>query len=446
MSTPGHDAPKVNQQATSAELDERSAGPDVDRRGFLKCMSWAGTGMLWSMSGGVPRSSLLGAQAPAKGDLFFVQISDSHIGFNKAANADVTETMRTAIAKINALPVQPSFLLHTGDITQLNKPSEFDTADQVLREARAKDVFFVPGEHDVATDNGASYLERYGKRAQRGANGGGWYSFDHSGVRFIGLVNVLNLQAGGLGSLGAEQLEWLEKDVKHLSSSTPIVVFAHVPLWTVYPKWGWGTDDSARALGYLKRFGSVTVLNGHIHQTMQKVEGNVAFHTAMSTAFPQPRPGTAPAPGPLVVRAGQLRDVLGITQVRYVQHNRHLAIVDETLSGNSPSEALADGEAAARAAAGDAARGGESAPAHKGDIGIDNFAFTPRTLSVAVGSAVSWVNHDDVPHRIQSANGKFAPSKVLDTRETYSLTLSKPGEYAYFCSLHPTMTGKIVVR
>ncbi|MEP6731699.1 MAG: metallophosphoesterase [bacterium] len=428
---------------TQQDDNDTPAG-DVDRRGFLRCMSWVGTGMLWTMSGGVPKSSLLGAQSPKASDLFFVQISDSHIGFDKAANADVTATMRAAIDKINKLPTQPSFLLHTGDITQLAKPSEFDTADQVLKDARAKDVFFVPGEHDVATDNGASYLERYGRNSRQRSPGKGWYSFDHSGVHFIGLVNVLDLKAGGLGSLGAEQLEWLEKDVKRLTSSTPIVVFAHVPLWTVYPKWGWGTDDGARALAYLKKFGSVTVLNGHIHQTMQKVEGNVAFHTAMSTAFPQPRPGTAPAPGPLVVPAGQLRDVLGITQVRYLAHHAHLALVDDTLSGNAPGDALAAGEATARGTAGEKAK--DMSPAGAGEIGIDNFAFSPKTITVAAGHPVTWINHDDVPHRIQSADGKFAPSKVLDTKGTFATTLSKAGEYPYFCSLHPTMTGRITVR
>jgi len=419
-------------------------GADVDRRGFLKCMAWAGTGMIWTLSGGVPRSSILGAQPPRRGDLFFMQISDSHIGFNKAANADVTETMRAAIAKINAMPVQPAFLLHTGDITQLSKTSEFDTADQVLAESRTRDVFFVPGEHDVGVDNGATYLERYGRRAQRGANGGGWYSFDHSGVHFIGLVNVLNLKAGGLGSLGAEQLEWLERDVKRLSSSTPIVVFAHVPLWTVYPEWGWGTDDGARALGYLKRFGSVTVLNGHIHQTMQKVEGNVAFHTALSTAFPQPRPGAAPAPGPMVVPAAQLRDVLGITQVRYHEHAQHLGIVDDTLSGASPAAALAAGEAAARAAAARQPR--DSTHVAGGtQVSIDNFAFDPKVLTVAAGATVTWTNHDDVAHRIKSADDRFAPSPLLDTKGAYSVRLPNRGEYSYFCSLHPTMTGKVVV-
>jgi len=189
-------------------------------------------------------------------------------------------------------------------------------------------VFFVPGEHDVLNDDGANFRERFGRNPQ----GQGWYSFDKNGVHFIGLVNVMNLKAGGLGTLGSEQLEWLEKDVKHLKHSTPIVVFAHIPLWTIYPQWGWGTDDSAQALSYLKKFGSVTVLNGHIHQTMQKVEGNVTFHTAFSTAFPQPAPGQAAGPGPMKVPADQLRSVLGITDVNYVHGKHSLAIVDSTLA------------------------------------------------------------------------------------------------------------------
>ena len=261
----------------------------VDRRGFLKCMAWAGTGLVWTLSGGVPVSQAfgkgLGYGAQKSGAFSFVQISDSHMGFNKPANPDVVATLKTAVDKINGLSTAPDFLLHTGDITHLSKPEQFDTVDQVFKSASAKDVFFVPGEHDVLDDNGKSYLDRYGKNTQ----GSGWYSFDKKGVHFVGLVNVMNLKAGGLGSLGGEQLEWLEKDVKHLKHSTPIVLFAHVPLWTVYPEWGWGTDDGAQALSYVKKFGSVTVLNGHIHQTMQKVEGNVTFHTATSTAFPQPQ-------------------------------------------------------------------------------------------------------------------------------------------------------------
>jgi 3',5'-cyclic AMP phosphodiesterase CpdA len=304
----------------------------IDRRGFLKCMAWAGTGAFCVMQGGVLKSySLSGLSGltakEMKGELSFVQISDSHMGFNKPANTDVAGTLKAAIDKINALPTQPGFILHTGDITHLSKPEEFDGVDQLLKGASAKDVFYVPGEHDVIGDDGKQYLERYGKNAR----GAGWYSFDQKGVHFIGLVNVMNLKAGGLGSLGNEQLEWMESDVKHLSKSTPIVVFAHIPLWSVYPEWGWGTDDSAQALGYLKKFGSVTVLNGHIHQTMQKVEGNVTFHTAASTAFPQPKPGSAPSPGPMKVPAEQLKSVLGIRDVNYVQGKHALAVVDSTL-------------------------------------------------------------------------------------------------------------------
>jgi 3',5'-cyclic-AMP phosphodiesterase len=305
----------------------------IDRRGFLKCMAWAGTGALCVMQGGVLKSyglsrlSDLGGRAPAAGELTFVQISDSHMGFNKPANPDVTGTLKAAVDKINGLSTAPEFLLHTGDISHLSKPEEFDTVDQILK-ATGKEVFFVPGEHDVLNDDGAQFRQRYGK----GAKGAGWYSFEKKGVHFIGLVNVMNLKAGGLGTLGHEQLEWLEDDVKHLKSSTPLVVFAHIPLWTVYPDWGWGTDDSAQALAYLKKFGSVTVLNGHIHQTMQKVEGNVTFHTACSTAFPQPQPGKADSPGPMKVPAEQLRSVLGITDVNYVRGQQALAVVDSSLA------------------------------------------------------------------------------------------------------------------
>jgi len=305
----------------------------IDRRGFLKCMAWAGTGALCVMQGGVLKSyslsrlSDLKGPGAAAGELSFVQISDSHMGFNKPANTDVAGTLKAAVDKINGLSGAPEFLLHTGDISHLSKPEEFDAVDQILK-GTGKEVFFVPGEHDVLNDDGAQFRERYAKSAK----GAGWYSFDKKGVHFIGLVNVMNLKAGGLGSLGHEQLEWIEDDVKHLKHSTPIVVFAHIPLWSVYPEWGLGTDDSAQALAYLKKFGSVTVLNGHIHQTMQKVEGNVTFHTACSTAFPQPQPGKADSPGPMKVPAEQLRSVLGITDVNYVQGQHALAVVDSSLA------------------------------------------------------------------------------------------------------------------
>jgi len=315
----------------------------IDRAGFLKCMAWAGTGVLWMMSGGVMKSfgmsqmidkttgGLKKGLIIPKSDFSFVQISDSHIGFNKAANTDVLGTLQAAIAKINAMPVQPSFVLHTGDLTQLAQPDEFDTLQQALTGIKTEKIFYVPGEHDV-TDNGKLYMERYGK----GTQGDGWYSFDSHGVHFIGLVNVMTQGDGSFGVLGPDQLAWLEKDVKGLSSSTPIVVFAHVPLWTIYPQWGWGTKDSEQALSYLRRFGSVSVLNGHIHQTIQKVEGNITFHTAMSTAFPQPSPGSAPSPGPMKVPAEKLRSVLGLTSVNYVEHNHTLAITDMPLMEVTP--------------------------------------------------------------------------------------------------------------
>jgi predicted phosphodiesterase len=304
----------------------------IDRRNFLSCMAWAGTGLVWSMVGGVPTSKLFAAtpasHAAAQSSFSFVQISDSHIGFNKPANQDVTGTLKLAIDKINALSVRPELLLHTGDITHSAKPAEFDTAQQLIKSAKAGETFYVAGEHDFASDDGAQYKARFGK----GTLGTGWYSFNHRGVHFIGLNNCLQVDA--LGRLGPDQLAWLKQDLAGLSASTPIVIFAHIPLWMVYPEWGWGTQDGAEALSYLKRFGSVTVLNGHIHQVVQKVEGNVAFHTATSTAFPQPAPGKAPSAGPMMVPAGKLHSVLGITEVQYIAKHSHLAIVDASLAEN----------------------------------------------------------------------------------------------------------------
>jgi|SRR5450432_271250 Icc protein len=313
--------------------DKNSDG--IDRKGFLKCMAWAGTGVLWTMSGGILKSYGLsqmidrstggikkGLVMP-KSDFSFVQISDSHIGFNKPANTDVIGTLQAAINKINAMPSAPSFVLHTGDLSHLAQADEFDVLEQSLKSVRTEKIFYVPGEHDV-TDNGKLYLERFGK----GTQGDGWYSFDSNGVHFVGLANVTNHVDGGLGYLGPDQIKWLEADLKGISSSTPIVVFAHIPMWAVYPQWGWGTEDSAQALTLLKRFGSVSVLNGHIHQTIQKIEGNITFHTASSTAFPQPAPGSAPSPGPMKVPAEKLRSLLGLTSVHYVEHDHALAITD----------------------------------------------------------------------------------------------------------------------
>ena len=395
-----------------------------DRRGFLKCMAWVGTGAAWTMTSGILKGMPIehaarGGTAPSgagAGGLRFVQISDSHIGFNKDANPDVTATLRAAIAKIRGLPQAPSFVLHTGDLTHLSKPEEFDTLQQELMGIGAP-VFYVPGEHDVLNDNGKRYLERFGKNTK----GSGWYSFDQAGVHLIGLVNVVDLKAGGLGALGAEQLEWLEGDVKGLTSSTPIVVFAHIPLWSVYPEWGWGTDDSARALSSLKRFGSVSVLNGHIHQVMQKVEGNVTFHTAMSTAFPQPAPGAAPSPGPMKVQTDRLQKMLGLASIAYHDIHHPIAITDVPLE-NTVASAGADGP----------------------QVVVDNFSFSPAAATVPSGATVTWTNRDDVPHNIVSTENKFA-SPVLDTDQRFSHRFDVAGAYPYYCSIHPRMTGRIVV-
>jgi len=311
------------------EIELGSVSADgVDRRGFLKCMAWAGAGLVWTFAGGVPASHALGRAKTdnPQVDFSFIQISDSHIGFNKPANTDVTATLQAALDRISAGPASPDFLIHTGDLTHSSKPAEFDTLDQVLVGTK-RQVFYVPGEHDTSVDDGKMYLDRYGK----GTKGNGWYSYDHKGVHFIGLVNVVQLE--GMGKLGQSQLDWLKQDLAGLKSSTPIVVFAHIPLWAIYPAWGWGTSDSEQALAMLRRFGSVTVLNGHIHQIMQKVEGNLTFHTAMSTAFPQPAPGAAPSPGPMKVPAEKLRDVLGITHANFVAQKHDLAVVDSSLSG-----------------------------------------------------------------------------------------------------------------
>jgi plastocyanin len=224
-----------------------------------------------------------------------------------------------------------------------------------------------------------------------------------------------------MGALGAEQLEWLERDVKRLKSSTPIVVFAHIPLWSVYPEWGWGTDDSARALSYLKRFGSVSVLNGHIHQVMQKVEGNVTFHTAMSTAFVQPAPGAAPSPGPMKVEGDRLKQMLGLASIAYHDVHHPIAITDLPLE-NAVASAAAGGP----------------------QVVLDNFSFSPAAVNVPAGATVTWTNRDDVPHTIVSTEKKFV-SPVLDTDQQFSHRFEAPGTYPYYCSLHPRMTGQIVV-
>jgi 3',5'-cyclic-AMP phosphodiesterase len=300
------------------------------RRDFLKCMAWAGAGTLWLMKGGVLHAQPLGdgAEAASRDASFrFAQISDSHIGFHNAPNMDVGATFKEALALVKKQ--KPTFVMHTGDLTHLSKPEQFDSVAGLVQEVGVGRVFYVPGEHDVIGDKGAEFFYRFGERQQSG----GWYSFDQGGVHFVALINVLNLKAGGLGSLGTDQLAWLKNDLVGLSSETPVVIFAHMPLWSVYPQWGWGTGDSAEAMSYLRRFGSVSVLNGHIHQIQQKVEGTITFYTARSTAYPQPSPGVGPGPGPLQsVAPDALHRYIGIRDVRHVQGKDALAVTDEALS------------------------------------------------------------------------------------------------------------------
>jgi hypothetical protein len=307
--------------------------PQLSRRKALKCMAYGGAGTLFALSGGIfsPIDLALAATDPSAFDRFgkplFVQISDTHIGFHKDANPDVNATLIKTIDLINAMAEQPALILHTGDITHLSKPAEFEAAADMFSRLRTTEMHTTPGEHDIADATATEYFSRFGKASDNR----GYYSFDHSGVHFVSLINVLHAGDGGAGALGAEQIAWFTADLRARSSSTPIVVFAHMPLWTIYQAWGWGTTDAEQLLPALRRFGSVTVLNGHIHQIVQKTEGNITFHTAKSTAYPQPPPGEGPGPGPLKVPLEQLAGMLGITSVSVRAHPRSLPLTDISL-------------------------------------------------------------------------------------------------------------------
>jgi len=309
------------------------ASPIQSRRDALKCLAYGGAGTLFVLAGGVftpvdlamASSDSMGAKQLGKP--LFVQISDTHIGFSKEANPDVNATLTQTIALVNGMKEQPALIVHTGDITHLSKPAEFDLAQQMLGQLRTTELHTVPGEHDTTDPAVSEYFSRFGK-----ASGNkGYYSFDHAGVHFVALINVLQFKPGGLGTLGPEQLAWASEDLRGRSSSTPIVVFAHMPLWTIYEPWGWGTGDADQLTALLRRFGSVTVLNGHIHQIVQKVEGHMTFHTARSTAYPQPQPGVGNGPGPLKVATDELPRMLGISSVSLARHPRSLALNDRTL-------------------------------------------------------------------------------------------------------------------
>ncbi len=284
----------------------------VSRQDFLEHVAWTGSGIAWSLSA----SGLLASRAAeaATSNFSFVQISDSHIGFAQPANPDVLATFTKTIAAINAMPEQPAFVVHTGDVTHLAKAAQFDAAKQALGALKAP-LLVLPGEHDVI----GSPKEFSSAFARKDAPNG-WFSFDQGGIHFLSLVNVFNFEVDG--KLGNEQLDFVDKDLKAQKASTPIVVFGHVPLYALYPKWGWTTEDGSRVLAALHRFDAVTVLNGHIHQIIQHTEGNIRFATAAATAYPQPAPGTAAHPGPLKVPDDKLLSVLGYRTVELAPSQR----------------------------------------------------------------------------------------------------------------------------
>lgn len=388
----------------------------IGRRQAMKHLLWGGAGVLWTFAGGVPRALLPGGTARA-GEMrgfSFGQISDSHIGFKAGAHPSAEDTLVEAVGRMAAL--QPDFVIHTGDVSHLSAAEQFATAADIMRGVK-REVFYVPGEHDTIGDDGKLFFQRFG----RGRGTGGWYSFDAHGVHFVALVNVLRLTPTGLGWFGPEQLQWLDRDLRRHGASTPIVVFTHMPMWSVYPQWGWGTEDAAPALAQLRRFGSVTILNGHIHQVIQKVEGNVTYHTAYSTAFPQPAPGVGPGPGPLQVPADRLKTLLGIRDVDVM--GDRVSVTDTTLAS--------------------AAAVGSGDPA----VAISNYSFHPATLTVKSGSTVTWVNKDDDVHTIKGTDGPAAfGSPALDSGSRFSFTFRQPGTYHYICTVHPYMHGVIVVR
>jgi 3',5'-cyclic AMP phosphodiesterase CpdA len=295
----------------------------MKREEFLEHVAWTGTGLLWTLSSAGSLTAVASAaDAPA---FSFVQISDSHIGFHQAPNEDVGATLKSAVDAINAMPVQPAFVMHTGDVTHLSKPEQFDAAKQLLSAIKAP-VFTIPGEHDMLGDGGKGYFAALQRSGQKDP----WWSWDQNGIHCVALVNVFNFEKNGL--LGPAQIDWLAKDLAGVKSSTPVVVFGHVPLYTVSLQWGWFTEDSGRALALLNKFDSVTVLNGHIHQVMEHVEGKTHFYTADSTGYPQPAPGTADAPGPLKVPADKLLSTIGYRNITLDVRTRTAKVVNQTFA------------------------------------------------------------------------------------------------------------------
>jgi len=316
---PGADEPEI----TRAERG-------MTRRQLMRHTAWFGSAVVLTVVGGEVISHVAGDGAPAAAAgptaLRFVQVSDSHLGFKGPANLDVAATFGAAINQVNSLGFEPDFVMHSGDITHLTLASEFGQAKEMMADIKTPRVFTVPGEHDTINDRGRMYRQFFGA----GTLGDGWFSFDTAGVHFISLVNTTSLDA--LGYLGQDQLDFVRRDVAGLSSETPIVLFSHIPLYAMYPQWGWGTSDAVTLLGMLRRFGSVTALNGHVHQVFTKTEGNVTFYSAAPTCYPLPEPGQAPAPLPVTLPAGELTAALGIRTVSFQAGTTSLALTDQRLA------------------------------------------------------------------------------------------------------------------
>ncbi|WP_037812801.1 metallophosphoesterase family protein [Streptomyces sp. NRRL S-1022] len=320
---------------------EDTGRPDTEhgmtRRQLMRHTAWFGGAVVLTVASGQVISRLAdsregtaggiaGAAATESGALRFVQVSDSHIGFQGPANTDVAGSFSEAIHQVNTLGFRPDFVMHSGDLTHLSTAGQFDQVKQMMTGLRTDRVFTVPGEHDSIGDAGRAYRRTFGT----GTLGDGWYSFDTHGVHFIALVNTLSLEK--LGHLGNAQIDFVRKDLAGLPSDTPVVVFSHIPLFAMYPRWGWSTDDALKVIALLRRFSSVTCLNGHVHQLFTKTEGNITFHSATTTAYPLPHPGRAPAPTPQVVPARQLKEALGIRTVGYRRGERELAVTDQRLA------------------------------------------------------------------------------------------------------------------
>jgi 3',5'-cyclic AMP phosphodiesterase CpdA len=285
----------------------------LDRRHFLQ---------LAAFGGAVFSSALPGARsALAADDFYFVQLSDVHWGFEGPENPDARGTLPKAIAAVNALAEPPDFIIFTGDLTHTTEDGRerrkrMGEFQQMARELKVRDVRYIPGEHDAALDQGKAFGEFFGAKN---------YVFDHKGVHFIVLDNVSDPAA----KLGDEQLAWLESDLKAQPQDARIVVFAHRPLFDLYPQWDWATRDGARAVELLQTRPNVVVFYGHIHQENHHMTGAIAHHSAKSLMFPLPAPGSQPKRTPVAWDPAQPYRGLGFreieaepAQARYVLNER----------------------------------------------------------------------------------------------------------------------------